>query len=533
MFSRTSRVVVASVAGLLCTTYFLIPGHASIVGPAGQQPFVLSEPQAAKRVAVIGAGAAGSSAAYYLNQYAKKHDIPINITIYERNNYIGGRTTTVDAYDDPEEPVELGGSIFVEVNRNMVEAAKLFELPIAGYDTGSTDGADQLGVWDGKELVVTISGGGIWQTIKLIWRYGLSPMRTQNLVKKTVGNFLKMYEAPVFPWKSLSTTAYELELLPATTNNGFQFLKSNNINPPFTTELIQASTRVNYASNLGHIHGLETMVAMSTDGAMAITGGNWRIFDKMVQTSKAGLHLETRVTKIERVANKHTWAVNALKSTSDGPDSQSFEDEYDEVIIATPWQFSNITSESIPAPEEIRYINLHVTLFASPYRLSPKYFNSDDDLVPDMILTTIPEGYDPHYRAVGPAKFWSVNILRTLERKLANGVKRREYLYKVFSPQLWTDEQIYEMMGLPKDTKNALSWSHRKLWQAYPAEEPRSAFQEAQLDFGVWYTAGMEAFISCMETMSLSGKNVAANIVEGWVSAHRSEEVKGQHDKSL
>ncbi|KAK6357174.1 hypothetical protein TWF718_001499 [Orbilia javanica] len=532
MFSRGSRVVVASVAGLICTTYFLLPGHASILGPGAQQPFVLTEPepQAVKRVAVIGAGAAGSSAAYFLKEYAAKHDFHVNITVYEKNNYIGGRTTTVDAYDDPEEPVELGGSIFVQVNKNMFEAAKLFKLPIAGYNTGSSDGAEQLGVWNGKEFVVTINGGW-WETIRLAWRYGMSPLRTQNLVKKTVGNFLKMYEEPVFPWKSLSSIAYELELLPATTSTGFEFLKANNIYPPFTTEVIQASTRVNYASNLGHIHGLETMVAMSTDGAMAITGGNWRIFDKMVQTSKAGIHLETRVTSIERVPDKHTWTVNAIKSDSSEP--QSFEDEYDEVIIATPWQFSNITSKSIPTPEEIKYVNLHVTLFASPYRLSPKYFNSDKDIVPDMILTTMPDGYDPHYHTVGPAKFWSVNILRTLERKLENGVKRREYLYKIFSPAHWSDEQIHEMMGLPKDTKNALSWSYRKLWQAYPAEEPRSAFQEAQLDFGVWYTAGMEAFISCMETMSLSGKNVAANIVEGWLSAQRSEEVPGQHDKTI
>ncbi|KAK6536375.1 hypothetical protein TWF281_000614 [Arthrobotrys megalospora] len=531
MFSRTSRVVVASVAGLLCTTYLLLPGHASIVGPGSQQPFVLTESQAVKRVAVIGAGAAGSSAAYYLNEYADKHDFKVNITVYERNNYVGGRTTTVHAYDDPEEPVELGGSIFVQVNKNMFEAAKLFNLPIADYAGGSADGADQLGIWDGKEFVVVISGGGWWETIKMIWRYGLSPLRTQNLVKETVGNFLKMYEAPVFPWKSLTTTAYELDLLPATTNSGLEFLKSNNINPPFTTELIQASTRVNYGSNLDHIHGLETMVAMSTDGAMAIAGGNWRIFDKMVQTSKAGVLLETKVTSVERVTDKHTWTVNALKL--DGEESHRLEDEYDEVIIATPWQFSDITSKSIPAPEEIKYVDLHVTLFASPYRLSPKYFNTDKDLVPDMILTTLPKGFDVHSASVGPTKFWSVNILRTLERKLENGVKRREYLYKIFSPEPWADEQIYEMMGLPKDSKNVLSWSHRKLWQAYPVEEPRSSFQEAQLDFGVWYTAGMESFISCMETMSLSGKNVAANIVEGWVSARRSEEVPGQHDKPL
>ncbi|KAK6544199.1 hypothetical protein TWF694_000902 [Orbilia ellipsospora] len=375
--------------------------------------------------------------------------------------------------------------------------------------------------WDGRQFVVTIHGdGGWWENVKLLWRYGLSYTRTNSLVKETVGNFLKMYEEPVFPWKSLTQTAMDLDLIPATSTPGSQFLTTHKIGAPFSSEVIQASTRVNYASNLGHIHGLETMVAMSTDGAMAITGGNWRIFHTMIEKSGSNILTETAVTNIEKIPETRTWLVKAKKSNG-----EILEDEYDDVIIATPYQFSNITSQSIKAPEKIKYNDLHVTLFASPYRLSPKYFNFDKDLVPDMILTTLPTDYDQESRKVGPARFWSVNILRTLDRKLENGVMRREYLYKVFSPTYWTDEEIYEMMDLPKDS-NALTWSYRKLWQAYPIEEPRSTFQEAQLDFGLWYTAGMEAFISCMETMSLSGKNVAANVVEGWTTARRNAEIQ-------
>ncbi|KAF3906151.1 hypothetical protein ABW20_dc0100554 [Dactylellina cionopaga] len=353
----------------------------------------------------------------------------------------------------------------------------------------------------------------------MLWKYGLSPMRTKSLVAKTVGQFLKMYDEPVFPWKSLTQTAMNLELTAATTSSGLDFLKANSIYPPFSIELIQASTRVNYGSNLGHIHGLETMVAMSTDNAMAITGGNWQIFHKMVETSKASILLETKVTNIERVPSKKTWIVKATKSSG-----QELQDEYDEVIIATPYQFSNITSNSIQAPETIKYVNLHVTLFASPFRLSPKYFNYNKELVPDMILTTLPDDHDREDSDVGPSKFWSVNILRTVDRRLGDGVMRREYIYKVFSPKYWTDEQIHEMMGLSKDA-NVLTWKYRKLWQSYPVEEPRATFQEAQLDFGLWYTAGMEAFISCMETMSLSGRNVAANIVEGWATSKLTAEI--------
>jgi len=75
-----------------------------------------------KQVAIIGAGAGGSSAAYHLAQYAAEANIPTNITVFERNDYVGGRTTTVNPWDDKSMAVELGGSIFVSINHIMVKA---------------------------------------------------------------------------------------------------------------------------------------------------------------------------------------------------------------------------------------------------------------------------------------------------------------------------------------------------------------------------------------------------------------------------
>ena len=47
---------------------------------------------------------------------------------------------------------------------------------------------------------------------------------------------------------------------------------------------------------------------------------------------------------------------------------------------------------------------------------------------------------------------------------------------------------------------------------------PRVTFEDVQLDQEgrVWYTSGIESFISTMETSSLMGGNVAALVVEGW-----------------
>lgn len=52
------------------------------------------------------------------------------MTVYEKNDFIGGRCTTVNVYDDPEYPVELGASIFVAVNEILVNATRDLELDL-------------------------------------------------------------------------------------------------------------------------------------------------------------------------------------------------------------------------------------------------------------------------------------------------------------------------------------------------------------------------------------------------------------------
>ena len=171
---------------------------------------------------------------------------------------------------------------------------------VTGIRELSTEGP-VLGIWNGKDFIYTQnSGGSWWDTAKLFWKYGLAPLKTVKLMKATVGKFLKMYEEPYFPWKSLSQVAYELGLTAVTASTGEQFLDQNGIGKLFAQDIIQASTRVNYAQNLPLIHGLEAMVCMATDGAQAIEGGNWQIFSSMLAASHATVLLNRTVSKVEK-----------------------------------------------------------------------------------------------------------------------------------------------------------------------------------------------------------------------------------------
>lgn len=48
---------------------------------------------------------------------------------------------------------ELGASIFVEVNRNMMRAAKEFNLTLARFDS---EADNEMGIWDGKQFVIQV-----------------------------------------------------------------------------------------------------------------------------------------------------------------------------------------------------------------------------------------------------------------------------------------------------------------------------------------------------------------------------------------
>ena len=355
------------------------------------------------------------------------------------------------AYDDPLSPVELGASIFVEVNTILKNSSEAFGLNASNFES---DEPEILGIWNGQTFVYTQKEGGWawWDITKLIWKYGWAPVRTNNLMKKTVGKFRKLYEYPFFPFRSLSDRALDLDLTSVTSMTGEQFLAANNIGAPFSTDIIQASTRVNYGQNLNLIHGLETMVCMAIEGAMSIKGGNWQIFDGMLKASNATVRLNTTVGAISKEKGKYT--VKALAKDSipvDGVLPYS-EESFDTVVLAAPLQYSDIKVEKgllKYTPDEIPYVKLHVTLFTSPHPLSGAYFNlAPGAEVPTTILTTLPPDEVPESpeKGAGSTGFFSISTLRTV---INPKTLQKEYLYKIFSPEALTSEFLSAILDAP------------------------------------------------------------------------------------
>lgn len=133
------------------------------------------------RIAIIGAGAGGSSAAFWIGKAKERYGLDVEVDLYEREGYVGGReclfsgcddratvaelrvyvslgSTTVYPYNDTSyKPVELGASIFVEINKNMWRASNEFNLTRYGFTNSEDDEEGELGFWDGEKFIITVS----------------------------------------------------------------------------------------------------------------------------------------------------------------------------------------------------------------------------------------------------------------------------------------------------------------------------------------------------------------------------------------
>ncbi len=106
-----------------------------------------------------------------------------------------------------------------------------------------------------------------------------------------------------------------------------------------------------------------------------------------------------------------------------------------------------------------------------------------------------------------------------------------EYLYKIFSPEELTPQFLSGLLGVAVPTTftappaaehaevvDPISWYYPHVFNSYPRALPRVTFQDPILRDGLYYTSGIESFISTMETSALMGMNVARLVVDNFMS---------------
>ncbi|SJX64773.1 related to Prenylcysteine oxidase precursor [Sporisorium reilianum f. sp. reilianum] len=508
--------------------------------------YIETEPAAAHsnnrtlKVAIIGGGPTGTSAAYFLSrasaQLAQLNTTQISTTLYERSAQLGGRTAVTYPYDNSTyDPVELGASIFADVNLNLRRAVKEFAL-----ETGAHTGlAGQMGIWDGQQFLFEGDQSSWWTSAKFFLRYGYSAITTEGIVKRQLGYFAGLYSprflharrgksgetASGYPWSSVEDLAAAINATELVATTGMQFFKDRRVSELFIEEMVEAATRVNYAQDTDQIHGFGALVSLAASGATGVKQGNVRIFDEFARRSGARIRtgVEGHVTGIVRYTTPATqtqWYIG----------TRSGEGElYDAVIVATPWHNADITLLNTPQRVKAKpYVHLHVTLLTtSAPSPRPEYFGlGEQDAVPTTVLTSsesvrrassktpsTPEA-PPHSASAQPAAktptldFFSLNYLRTTTPPSGTN---KEYIVKIFSPHPVSDALLARLFG-----SNTVSWIHRHTWDSYPYLTPTTRFPRIEVDASLFYPNAMESLVSTMETSTLAAKNAVGLLLQRW-----------------
>ncbi|TPX45877.1 hypothetical protein SeMB42_g02495 [Synchytrium endobioticum] len=471
-------------------------------------------PRLPHRIAIIGSGAAGSSATYFLHQAfssptsstsPRPEPLQVAITVYERNTVIGGRVNEITIHlpnktvaatkkntntkhDTTRVLVETGASIFLKTNRNLYETAKKFNLEFTDDDSNEKD--TSLGVYDGHGFIFTTTGSTIWDTINSLWRYGLSsPITVYRAAREAARRFYRTYDDQKAwdRWGQWLDDHNFGEYMPVSIR---AYLKSKGVSDRFIDEVVEPITRVNYGqnANINSLAGLVVLTALFGD-VKRVKAGNARIFSKMLEEASpiAKVKLNTQVDKIFRLAPGAIdgYTVESTRKTEDGRRVKE-RAVFDTVLIACPIHQSGIDFPNVSLPKQVPYVELHVTFVIG--QLNPSSFgfpSGKKTRLPTSILTID-----------NPAiPFLSLGLIAT------SGDKKTT-ITKLFSRKYLSDDDLSKYYS-------AIKHVIRKVWKSYP-ELTTDVVDRGMIELAnnLFYVNGLESAFSTMESETVAAANV-------------------------
>ncbi len=458
-----------------------------------------------KKIAIIGGGISGASTSFYITEFLKNKSMSaVDITVFERRDYIGGRLKHI-RYGKENIKIEIGGAAWTNDNIYMTEMANAVGINVTRRKIIGNDKAKQ------KQFIATDNDIGVWDGDNII---NLETFGIQNLVQA-----LKIGENEVSFLKRIKEN-YEIQKSSAF-HNLTSFLKWGDINMytnrsmhDFFTSTDSASSdfieigmvplnRAIYnqgskANAFGFLASLTAQLSQHT-----VTNGNSELVKKLFEYSKSNVLLKTNVTRISM----------SKRENSDGKYTNYFtiqynktlSDTFDAVVIASPLEVTGIEFENIRLAKGTsinrNYFDWYVTVVeASSINMNQfkPYIFPAGKQVPNLIVTTsnvtgnsgfvCMQPLGRHAKTPAPANIWmvysDVSIKSNIEKFFIN--PNTETVYEHYWPY---------------------TFPHLNVISDKNANVQPLILNEA--DGGGLYNANVMEFVAtAMEISSIGGRNV-------------------------
>lgn len=455
--------------------------------------------QKSVKIAIIGSGIGGSSAAYFI----RKHLGPkAEIHMYEKSNKIGGRLRVAE-FDG--KLFEAGGSIIHSSNKYMVRFIN--ELGLKRNSAANVKVSSIFGIYDGKNFVFTEGENGILTKVKMIWRYGFFSL---YYMSQSLGKMLQLFvnvykiQDEVKSFRTVPEMLREIggeKFYEYTQKTAKEVMCNNGVGKLLVDELVTGVTRCNYGqdSSVNAFTGYVSMAGAQGGSLFAVEGGNYQVPQKLVEYSNTTIFFNQNIQSIQKEKKDNNRFIYYLVE-NDGKKTAA----YDVVIVAAPLEDPK-TNLQCPHcndwPKKFPTYHYQKTIATFVQgTLNHKYFNVDEKNLPSDVFTT--ESTNNIFSSIG---------------QLTDVYGRSDHspIYKVFSRTLLKKSELKKMFILnsssPKNEKTVP-------WLAYPHYDVPEQFSPFLLDEGVFYVNAIERAASAMEMSAIGGRNAALlsrNYIDG------------------
>ncbi|NXN95602.1 PCYOX oxidase, partial [Rhinopomastus cyanomelas] len=465
------------------------------------------------RIAVVGGGIGGAAAAYFLRQ---KFGSSVKLEVLEKAQ-VGGRLATLEVEGVS---YEAGGSVLHPLNLHMKHFVKELGLSVA-----PTQGT-LMGIYNGEEFVFEESSWYIVNLLKLLWHYGLNPLRMYMWVEDILDKFMRIYRYQTHDYAFSSNE----RLLHALGGNDFTRMLNQSIDEAmqragfshkFINEVVCPAMRVNYGQGV-NINGFVGAVSLAgvESGLWSVKGGNKLVCSGLLYSSKAEVIPGTVLSIEPKVRPRPTGDPVKLYHVTYNTSSGLTGDTYDIVVIAAPLsrKTANITFKNFdpPIPEFPNPYHQTVATFVHG-RLNASFFGYQD-----------PSAF--HFGAIftmeNPKLFInSLGVVSPVEEGSAEApLPLRSAVWKVFSKEVLTKEQL-SLLFSSYDSVQV------KSWLAYPHYSPPERCPPIILHDNIYHLNGIERAASAMEMSAIAAKNAALLAYHRWFGNSDHIDQEDLHEK--
>eukprot|EP00127_Corallochytrium_limacisporum_P004004 Clim_evm53s156 gene=Clim_evmTU53s156 len=455
-----------------------------------------SEPDPERiNVAIIGGGMAGSAAAYTLTKDQRFLNANSTLTIFERNDRLGGRVRELDFEGVM---LEAGGTIVAAVNQPFSNYTE--ELGLT-KQTEFGPSKDTQGVWDGDDLRFETSHSSWWTDVKMFLRYGLTPVHVEKAVPSIASQFAQPYD--MMPMTDVMGALNSVGLTDLTTQTIDTYREQERWNSKFFDEMVAGMTRDNYMQNLD-MSALGAMVAMcgSIGDLYKLEEGNSQLCVEMIRAAteacnvnscRANLRKETAVTEIN-FKSERLIAVTYKDLSS----NTEHEEEFTDVLITVPLEIANIKIKGLPgsvaaqlSSTQRSFVHMYTTFVRG--NLDPHYFGKKKQSELPTEFTTMDTPNEDFYA-----------LAQTTDYSSEDGTA----IFEMFTMEHPDESGVLNTLFTTVINTTSVEW------HPYPYLHTNVHAPPIVLADGLYYAMGFETFFSAMEVALLEGTNVAKVLIE-------------------